>query len=224
MRKSEMKTISHWFRETLYWTDYYFITGQKKINWPYIFPLEAANCVAAHLAGPNNKGWFGLRTYQQEKHSCYSANSVQERKVFTSRGERVSPWLCECVWVVRRPDEALVLQAFGNLWGGDELTTVIVVLLLAQRFSIRGGGWLIVRHRWQLGVLVQRRIGCSVCQGLKGAAEAWHVGMISGADLAALEQSKSTATTKLIQQTLSENNDNGHFFLSLLTLLAQTFF
>lgn len=61
------------------------------------------------------------------------------REKLTSRGERLSPWLCECVWVVRRPDEALVLQAFGDLRGGDELTAVVVVLLLAQRLSIRGG-------------------------------------------------------------------------------------
>lgn len=56
-----------------------------------------------------------------------------------SSGERLSPWLCECAWIVGRPAEALVLQAFGDLRGGDELTAVVVVLLLAQGLSIRGG-------------------------------------------------------------------------------------
>lgn len=46
---------------------------------------------------------------------CVSQQTYCEGKVLTSRGEQVSPWLGECVWVVGGPDEALVLQAFGDL-------------------------------------------------------------------------------------------------------------
>lgn len=41
------------------------------------------------------------------------------------------PWLHKCVRVVRDPGEALVLQALGDQRGGDKLTAVVVVLLLA---------------------------------------------------------------------------------------------
>ncbi len=58
----------------------------------------------------------------------------------TSRNYWFLPWLCQCVRVVRDPGEALVLQALGDERGGDKLTAVIVVLLLAQRLSVRGGG------------------------------------------------------------------------------------
>ena len=67
---------------------------------------------------------------------------------------RFLPWLCQRVRVVRDPGEALVLQALGDQRGGDKLTAVIVVLLLAQRLSVRGGGRLLIRHRRQLGVFM----------------------------------------------------------------------
>ena len=72
---------------------------------------------------------------------------------FTFRDHKSLPCLCQCVRVVRDPSEALVLQALGDHRGGDELTAVIVVLLLAQRLSVRGGR-LLVWHCRQLGVLM----------------------------------------------------------------------
>lgn len=73
------------------------------------------------------------------------------------------PCLCQCMRVVRNPGEALVLQAFGHQRGGDKLTAVVIVLLLAQGFSVHGGGRLLIRCCWHFGVLMQRRIGCSIC-------------------------------------------------------------
>lgn len=73
----------------------------------------------------------------------------------TFKGLGFLPRLCQCERVVRYSDEALVLQAFGNQRRRDELTAVVVVLLLAQGLSVGMGGRLLVRQRWQLGVLIQ---------------------------------------------------------------------
>lgn len=68
------------------------------------------------------------------------SNTGATERFLPSRGERLSPRLSERARVVGRSDEALVLQAPGDLRGRDEVTAVVVVLLLAQRLSIRGGG------------------------------------------------------------------------------------
>lgn len=116
--------------------NYYFIIVLKKLTDRIFFHLKLRAVSLYILQG---QAIQADSAFEPTKRGIHVVQQTWcERKV-KSRDERLSPWLYECVWVVRRPDEALVLQAFGDLRGGDELTAVVVVLLLAQRLSIRGG-------------------------------------------------------------------------------------